>query len=143
MEGGADDGGPCQTKTLVTTIKCALPGVLALSGAACSTFEAFVEDQVRVTSIRMRRASLVMLYHFTKMAQAGQRIPNLFTANLTYWKNAVELHPARLPIDLAKSGHLCEIEALVGPPLGGMHGNQSPGHIRWKPSHDRMKGARP
>jgi hypothetical protein len=95
----------------VTVVKRSLPSVIRLSGAARRKFDAFVEDQVRLTSLRMRRGSLVLLHHLTRLAKEGRRIPNLFAAKLTFWKDALRGDIA----DACAKGHLGEISDFVGP----------------------------
>ena len=68
----------------------------------------------------MRRASIALLYHLTKMAQAGERIPNLYDMKSTFWKHLLELNPGRLPTELHSSGILETYQTighLLGPPV--------------------------
>jgi hypothetical protein len=101
-----------KTKTFTTVVKSSLPSVIGLTDDALKTFNIMVEEHVRVTSLRMRRASLVLLYSLTKMAEVGSRIPDLHQANSTFWKNLLEMNDSRLPEGLQ---FLSEVNQALGP----------------------------
>jgi hypothetical protein len=46
---------------------------------------------VHIISKMMRRSSLVIAYHFTRLVSSGIEIPNLYKQDRTYWKNWLKI----------------------------------------------------
>lgn len=70
-----------------------------MKGSSRVAFLRAVEEYVRLVSRMMRRASLALLYHLTRLADDGDMIPDLFNAKDTYWKNWLRLDGDHLPSD--------------------------------------------
>lgn len=107
------------SKTVVTVYKSSLNRALNLQGAQAHSFYSFIGEEVRVVSMRMRRASIALLYHLTKMASEGMKIPNLYDMKSTFWKHLLELHPNRMPAELnpGLSDTIKIIERFIGTPV--------------------------
>ena len=96
------------TKNVKMVIKCALKNAMALDNSQYAVFSEMVEGYVNLVSRMMRRASLVMLYHVTKLASEGGPVPNLFKEKDTFWKNWLKLDVGFFPEATS---------AIKGPPL--------------------------
>jgi len=77
--------------TDIVVVKCGLRNVINLDNATFALLSATVERYVNIISRMMRRSSLVLLYHLTKLAQQGLPIPDLYHKKDTYWKNWLKL----------------------------------------------------
>ena len=84
-------------KNVKMVIKCALKNAMALDDSQYAVFSERVEGYVNLVSRMMRRASLAMLYHVTKLASEDGPVPNLFREKDTYWKNWLRLDADNFP----------------------------------------------
>ena len=113
-----DDDNVPATKIVedIVTIKCGLRSVIALNDKEYVVLSARIEQYVELVSKMMRRASLVLLHHLLTLAASGARIPNLYAANTTYWKNLLKLDVANghVPSDAFLPSILATSDA-VGP----------------------------
>ncbi len=98
MEEAVDHALPeARTKNVKMIIKCALKHAVSLDKDQYTAFSARVEGYVNVVSRMMRRASLALLYHTTKLANEGGPVPDLFKEKDTYWKNWLKLTDGFFP----------------------------------------------
>ena len=67
-------------------VKCAFRKAMNFDDDKFSLLQNEVESFVHIISRMLRRSSLVIAYHFTKMLSSEQVIPNLYDQNDTYWK---------------------------------------------------------
>ena len=67
-------------------VKCAFRKAMNFDDDKFSLLQNEVESFVHIISRMLRRSSLVISYHFTKMLSSEQVIPNLYDQNDTYWK---------------------------------------------------------
>ena len=89
-------------KNVKMVIKCALKNAMALDDSQYAVFSERVEGYVNLVSRMMRRASLAMLYHVTKLASEDGPVPNLFREKNTYWKNWLRLDASPKPLRRSK-----------------------------------------
>jgi hypothetical protein len=115
--------------------------------AADAQFDAFrdtVDAYVNITSRMLRRASLALAHHMTRVAEAGQRIPDLRSKGDTYWKDWLRLGSGagdeRTPgrgfgaaADV-EAAQIDESHALVAEALGPCLGD-GPGYIAKPPEY--------
>lgn len=67
-------------------VKCAFRKAMNFDNDKFKLLQNEVETFVHIISRMLRRSSLTMAYHFTKMVASEQVIPNLYDQNDTYWK---------------------------------------------------------
>jgi len=115
MEGGtapADaevaDAPRHHVKNVKMVIKCALKNAMALDDSEYAAFSQRVEGYVNLVSRMMRRASLALLYHVTKLASEDGPVPNLFKESTTHFKNWLKLDVGFFPSATSE---------IKGPPL--------------------------
>lgn len=95
-------------------VKCALRKALGGLGDEYSAFIPLVEDYVNVVSRMLRRGSLALAYHITRLLASGQSLPDLYDQKDTYWKDWLRLNPDSLPtaphvklaLEVQDSGHV-------------------------------------
>lgn len=81
----------------ICVVKCALKRAMNLDEEQFDKFRGHVDDLVNVVSRMLRRSSLVMSFHFTKLAEMEgsegvlSTIPNLYDMKDTYWKNWLKI----------------------------------------------------
>jgi len=73
----------------ITVVKCGVQALLArMRPDKREQFVDVVETMVRFVSVMMRRASLALAYHVTRLvAERPDAVANLYRQNDTYWKN--------------------------------------------------------
>ena len=100
----------------IVVVKCGLRSVIALDYKEYAILSATIEQHVELVSKMMRRASLVLLHHLLTLTASGTRIPDLYAANTTFWKNLLKLDVASgsVPSDAFLPSILATADA-VGP----------------------------
>ena len=80
---------PPEMKTVerICVVKCALKRAMNLDEAQFETFRTYVDKLVNVISRMLRRASLALAYHVTRLLWAGLPVPDFYDMTDTYWKN--------------------------------------------------------
>ena len=68
-------------------VKCSLNRAMNLDGVDRTKFLKHVDKMVNVVSRMLRRGSLALAFHMTKLVSEGKPFPDLYKANDTYWKN--------------------------------------------------------
>ena len=75
-----------------TIIKCALRHAMNLDNSQFLLLRTEIDKMVNVISRMLRRSSLALCYHMTKLVSSGQPIPDLYKCNNdTYWKNWLKI----------------------------------------------------
>ena len=75
----------------ITVVKCALRKAMTVDDPQYAVFSAHIESFVNVISRMMRRTTLVLSYHVTRLLQHGLALPDLYSTDDTYWKNWLRL----------------------------------------------------
>jgi hypothetical protein len=84
---------PPEYKTVEKTcvVKCALKKAMSLNEEEFGKFRGHVDDLVNVVSRMLRRSSLVLAFHVTRLMEDGLPIPDMYDMKDTYWKNWLQI----------------------------------------------------
>lgn len=72
-------------------VKCGLCKALALNDNEFSKFRQYVDTLVNTISRMLRRSSLALAFHMTRLVSEDLPIPNLYDMSDTYWKNWLKI----------------------------------------------------
>ena len=137
-------------------VKCALKRALAMDDLQYSKFSKQLEKHVNVISRMMRRTSLALSYHITRLVNRGSPVPDLYNQNDTFWKDwlRVGIHGifpsdvteervnvslsvvdvgVRLQLTPTASSALSVSYAEIGPTLEDVYVNKSKDHASRPP----------
>ena len=74
-----------------TIVKCALRHAMNLDDDQFLMLRAEIDKMVNVVSRMLRRSSLALCYHMTKLVSSGQPVPDLYKCIDTYWKKCLKI----------------------------------------------------
>lgn len=88
-EHGFIDPPAATTETRLMVVKCGLYNAIgdSMTEEQYDVFSGFVESYVNVTSRMLRRASLVLAFHMTRLVVEGAVLPDLYNQGDTYWRD--------------------------------------------------------
>jgi hypothetical protein len=109
-DGESDDEDDCEGGPVKTIVKCGLRRAMGMDDAIYVSFTGIVEQHIAAISRMQHRASIVLLVHLLRLAQAGVRIPNLYKQKSTWWKTWL-----RAPEEAAP-GTWASVREHFGPP---------------------------
>ena len=95
-------------------VKCSLNRAMNLDGVDRTKFLKHVDKMVNVVSRMLRRGSLALAFHMTKLVSEGKPFPDLYKANDTYWKNWMRIGIHGVFPDNASRHSYDEIEEYLG-----------------------------
>ena len=98
----------------ITVVKCALRKAMTVDDAQYAVFSEHIEAFVNVISRMMRRTTLLLSYHVTRLLQHGLALPDLYTDDDTYWKNWLRVG---LDADVQLEGQVANTYATLEPYL--------------------------
>jgi hypothetical protein len=101
----------------ICIVKCALKSAMALNEKDFEAFSGDVEKFVRIVSMMMRRASLALSFHMTKLAAADEPIPDFYDNDKvkdTFWKNWLKIGIDDVYPDTASKISYLKIEHVLG-----------------------------
>ena len=86
----------------ICIVKCAFRKAMNYDNEPFQLLQRDVEGMVHIISKMLRRSSLVIAYHFTRLVSTGIEIPDLYKQNDTYWFLFMKGH-----IELLSKDALC------------------------------------
>ena len=97
----------------ICVVKCALRTAMNLNDVQYALFREQVDSMVNVISRMLRRASLILSFHVTDLANADRPIPNLYKMKDTYWKQWLKIGIDGIYPDAASKETFKRIEKYV------------------------------
>jgi hypothetical protein len=116
VDHGLIDPPKVEYKTIEKTciVKCALRKAMALDYAEFCTFRQYVDKLVNIVSRMLRRSSLALAFHMTRLISEGLKIPDLYEMNDTYWKNWLKIGVDDIFPDIESRDSYNQIKNVLG-----------------------------
>jgi len=95
-------------------VKCGLNKVMNLNDDDFGKFRDHIDELVNIISRMLRRSSLALAFHLTRLAQNNLPIPNLYNMKDTYWKDWLKIGVNEVFPDEASKASYSVVKDVIG-----------------------------